>query len=894
MRCCGLTENYASISVLLPRWAYGGCVPTYDFVARPIHILEGLLPWIVFGLIVVLVLAIVTFVSLRVLDFRRLFRQSSVLLELTPPSGTDKTPEATSQLFAVLHGLGSSRSFVDKLLLRKVTFSLEVVSTRQLGIRYVIRVNEADAPSFEHTIWSYLPDAKLRRVNDYVVTNRIGRQARVIEAKQTGHYAYPLRTQFMLDQHDSMAYLTGAMTKLASGELVALQLVVSPAKIRGAATLSQRLFQNLEMVGSLGRNGGGSMSGVFSAMNSFLFSITESVGDVYHGSSSPGPQPAGALVTHQQQVAAGIKPARVLSAFEQELATSIHDKLSQPLFRVSIRAYILAENINGQKQRERAVGDWLSSFGDPQFQALRVKRELPGRPLEPYRRKLFAHRMPSFLARNSGVFSASEIAELYHVAHTEAAKTENIVRSLSKTLPAPISLKGAADFDVVIGRNVHHGAETLIGLTAAERQKHVYVLGGTGNGKTTMLEYAIVQDIERGKGVAVVDPHGDLAEKLLGYIPKARIKDVIYFNPADLGHPVGLNLLEIPAGLKSDELIEAKDFITESVVSLMRKVFSSDDTGGHRIEYILRNTIHTALTIEGATLFTIYDLLTDTKYRKKMVRSIEDPKLQNFWKFEFDKAGDFQQVKTASGVTAKIGRFQFSASAQRILSQPKSTIDFDEILNGKILICNLAKGLLGEDTSSLFGISILAKLQLAAYRRVRVRQEERRPFYLYVDEFQNFATMSFVQMLSEARKYRLFLTMAEQTTSQQDDQKMVQTILANVGTVICFRSGNPADERQLLPLFSPYIQEGEIANLPTYNFYGRLSAVLSQEPVSGETLVLEKIPNVATAKLVIDASRRRYAVKYVAPDNYVLVSSNTTASIQKNSLGAEINARPGD
>jgi type IV secretory pathway VirB4 component len=174
-----------------------------------------------------------------------------------------------------------------------------------------------------------------------------------------------------------------------------------------------------------------------------------------------------------------------------------------------------------------------------------------------------------------------------------------------------------------------------------------------------------------------------------------------------------------------------------------------------------------------------------------------------------------QKVKMAAGITAKIGRFLFSASAKRVLEQPRSTIDFDEILDGKILICNFSKGLLGEDTSELFGIAILAKLQLASLRRARIKQANRKPFYLYVDEFQNFATPSFVQMLSEARKYKLYLTMAEQTTSQQDEQQMVNIILANVGTVICFRSGNPSDEKLVLPLFEPYIEKGEIANLPS-------------------------------------------------------------------------------
>jgi hypothetical protein len=216
----------------------------------------------------------------------------------------------------------------------------------------------------------------------------------------------------------------------------------------------------------------------------------------------------------------------------------------------------------------------------------------------------------------------------------------------------------------------------------------------------------------------------------------------------------------------------------------------------------------------------------------------------------------------AAGITAKIGRFLFSASAKQILEQPRSTIDFDDIINsGKILICNFSKGLLGEDTSELFGITVLAKLQLASLRRARIEHDERRPFYLYVDEFQNFATASFVQMLSEARKYRLFLTMAEQSTSQQDDQQMVSIILANVGTVICFRTGNPQDEKALLPLFKPFIDEGEISNLPAYNFYAKLSAIKAQEPLSGQTLLLESEGSKDTAQAVKALSQVAFAKK---------------------------------
>ena len=793
--------------------------------------------------------------TLKLLAFRRLWRQPAVCLELTPPASADRLSSATENLFAALHGLRDSRTLPARLLGWSSVFSLEVVSTKNQGIRYMLRIAESDASSFERVIASYLPDVKFARVPDYM--GSVGaKTVRVLTAKQSSYYAYPLRGQGMLEEHDPMAYLAGAMTKLSDGELMAAQIVIEPVRLRSARTIASHMMNNEEIVYQLGKrrfSGGKSLD----LINSALFGLAEGVGEISHG-------PAQVTKTSQataqkQQAAMKLKPARTLSQIEQELSEAVHAKISAPLYKANLRVIIVADSKDEVRHRARGIRDWLALFSVTGFQSLVLRRQVFGTVAGRYRLWLYANRLPGLWRKSRLVLSSAELADLYHFPHNQSARVENVARSLSKTLPAPVSLKGGATLDVVLGINHHHGTDTIIGLTAAERERHVYVIGGTGNGKTTMLQYAIVQDIRNGKGLAVVDPHGDLAETLLKYIPKERVKDVIYFNPDDLGYPIGLNILELNPELAGDDLLREKDFLTESVISMFRKIFSDDDTGGHRIEYVLRNAIHTALTVEGATLFTVYNLLNDPKYCKKIIKTLKDPDLVSFWKNEFGKAGGFQQVKMVAGITAKIGRFLFSASAKRILEQPKSTINFDDILNGKILICNLSKGLLGEDTSELFGIAILAKIQLAALRRARTKQAERQPFYLYVDEFQNFATPSFVQMLSEARKYKLFLTMAEQSTSQQEDLRTVNIILANVGTLICFRSGNPADERMVLPLFMPYVTEGEIANLPSYNFFMRVAAIAAQEPFSGETLLLEDGGDERTANRIVELSRSSYA-----------------------------------
>lgn len=861
-------------------------MPT-DTLTLWLHKLEMLLPIVVAVVIVFLVVVRLLVILLNLADIWHLWRRKSVFIELTPPAQTNKTSAATQRLFSVLHGMEGSRTMRDKLLRRRVAFSAEIVASREQGIRYVLHVPEHDADSYEHVISSYLPEAKYRRIDEYLPLDVGSSSTTALSFRQTGHFAYPIQTQEMLEDHDPVGYINGAMTQLQTGELMIFQLVASPVKVKDALIIQNRLAHNEALVTRLGR--GHSLGGsVYGVINTVLFGLIDLVGDILHGPSrSYNPNINAAI--RRQETASMSKPARTLSAIEQQLADSVNQKLERPLFAVDLRVLIVMNNPDRAIQRAKDIRNALDAFKLPKYQSLTARFDLPFRLRSRYHLTQLRHRLPSVFSQRSSILSDTELAGIYHFPHSMTAKTENVVKSLSKQLPAPLSLKKSAEFDVVIGRNQYHGVSTDIGLTAAERERHVYIIGGTGNGKTTMMEYAIVQDIRNGKGVAVVDPHGDLAEKLLGYIPEDRIKDVIYFNPSDLKFPIGLNLLELPEGLEGDELLDARDFITEAIISIMRKIFSDDDSGGHRIEYILRNTVQTALTIKDSTLFTVFDLLTDAKYRRKIQKSLTDQKLKNFWVGEFGKAGDMQKVKMAAGVTAKIGRFQFSASAERILSQPKSTINFEEILDGKILICNLAKGLVGEDTSELFGISILAKLQLAAYRRVKFRQENRKPFFIYVDEFQNFATVSFVQLLSEARKYKVFLTMAEQSTSQQEEQRMVNTIFANVGTIICFRSGNPADEAMVLPLFSPYIEPGELANLPTYNFYARLSATTSQEPLSGMTVVLSDKPSDPVSREVIESSRLLYATQH--QDNQAKASLQT---IGVSTVHSETASMPGD
>ncbi len=789
----------------------------------------------------------------KFINQRHLKRREMVWLELTPPSSIEKTPEATEQLFSVIHGARAARHLKDKALNRSPVMSFEIVSTRREGIRYLIQVEKDRSAYIQKAITSYIPNSKVKEVEH----KDMGGNS-VIEFKETGHYVLPLTLTSMIEQHDPLSYITGAMTKLSDDEQITLQLVAKPVRLREASILSHRILGNENILQQVQ----GKQLSVFGRFSRILGNATSGMTDltseVYMGTTYGHKNYYDSKSKQRQSQVPGStrdRPSRTLSAFELELMETMHRKVTQPLFQVNLRILVKSDEA---KEHSIALRSALDGFSVPPYQSLKAKAYLP--ILSGMRQKLAENRLPSLTRRSAIILASSELASLYHFPSSNISKTDNMITSLSRTLPAPVSLKSGRKLAVTVGDNHHHGTITPIGLTEAERERHLYIIGGTGNGKTTMLFYGILQDIHAGNGIAVLDPHGDLAERILRYIPKDRLEDVIYMNPDDLSHPIGMNLLELTDGMSGDDLLREKDLITEATISVLRKIFSEDDSGGHRIEYVLRNAIQTALTLENPTLFTIFELLNDAKFRRKVVKGLEDKNLKDFWDNELGKAGEFQRVKMAAGITAKIGRFLFSASARRVLEQHKSTIDFEDILaSRKILICNFSKGLLGEDTSTLFGTTVLAKLQTAALRRARLSQDDRTPFYLYVDEFQNFATMSFVQMLSEARKYKLFLTMAEQSTSQQDEQRLVEIILANVGTIVCFRSGSPADERLVLPLFSPFINQGEIANLPAYSYYVRIAAIEAQEPMSGMTVVVKDAGSSDVAKRVIESSRSLYA-----------------------------------
>ena len=396
------------------------------------------------------------------------------------------------------------------------------------------------------------------------------------------------------------------------------------------------------------------------------------------------------------------------------------------------------------------------------------------------------------------------------------------------------------------------------GIKRDDRRRHFYVVGKTGMGKTAMLFNMIIQDIQRGEGVAVVDPHGELVEDLLDFIPPKRINDVIYLNPSDLEYPIAFNILE-----SVDD--EYKHLVSSGLMGVFTKIWAN--MWSARMEYILNNCILALLDSPGNTLLGINRLLVDKEYRKKIVSKIKDPVVKAFWVEEYANYNERFRTEAIAPIQNKVGQFLSSAVIRNIVGQSKSTIDMREIMdNRKILILNLSKGRIGEDNSALLGAMMITKIQLAAMSRVDIPESERKDFYLYVDEFQNFATESFADILSEARKYRLNLIMAHQYIAQLTSvsgggrvTKVKDAVFGNVGTIAMFRIGAP-DAEELIKEFEPYFVEEDLVNLTKYHIYLRLMIDgVASKPFSATTLPPTKIESKGAREKVVQVSRERYA-----------------------------------
>jgi len=398
------------------------------------------------------------------------------------------------------------------------------------------------------------------------------------------------------------------------------------------------------------------------------------------------------------------------------------------------------------------------------------------------------------------------------------------------------------------GRTVFKNRDLIFGIKDEDRRRHLWAIGKTGTGKSTLIANMAIDDMKKGRGIAIIDPHGDLSDTIMNYVPASRINDVIYFNPIDRDRPVRINILEVrdPA---------QRELVVSGIVAIFNKLYGH--SWGPRLEYILRNTLLALSETPGATLVDVPRMLTERNYRQQVVANLKDVVIRRYFENEFERMSEKMMQESIAPILNKVGQFVSSPLIRAIIERPQSSIDMEEIMNeGKILIANLSQGKLGEDNAALVGAMLITKFQLAAMNRVERAESDRRDFYLYVDEFQNFATTSFIKILSEARKYKLNLTMANQYMAQIP-LEVQKAILGNAGSIISFTIGAD-DARIIMKEFGDVFTDKDLVNLENFQIAVRLMV----DSMSGRAFVARTLPLPASKnqnrEKVIRVSRERW------------------------------------
>ncbi len=492
---------------------------------------------------------------------------------------------------------------------------------------------------------------------------------------------------------------------------------------------------------------------------------------------------------------------------------AITSKCSKVGFLTSIRIISVSPTIEGAKANLSNLKSTFSQFASNQnsFSGTSIR----------YKQSFmldFIYRYQNLWGLNS-ILSVDELATIWHLPN-KTIETPHIFWLTAKTSPASGEFP---ETGLWLGRSLYRGQERNIYMGETDRMKHMYIIGRTGTGKTELLKSMIIQDMRAGRGLCFMEPHGDGIEELLELVPPERAEDVILFDPSDKARPIGLNLLEVA---NYDEM----HIVASSIINLMYKLYDPHRTGmvGPRFEHAIRNAMLTVATVPGATFVEVNRALTDQKYVQEILPGVKDPIVKRYWTDQIAQTSDFHKSETLDYIASKFGRFVTNEMIRNIIGQPKSTLNFREAMdNGKIVFLKLAKGLLGEEDSNFLGNVLVPKILSAALSRQEIPKEQRRPFFLYVDEFQNFATPDFAQMLSEVRKYGVGLILANQFVSQIDEQ-VRDAIFGNTGTQMTYRVG-VQDAAILAKEFEGVFNETDLANVPAQNIY--VKTVVNGTPV---------------------------------------------------------------
>jgi len=735
-----------------------------------------------------------------------------VLCRILIPKKNEKTPAAAELFFAALHGI---YDYTSKF---QPTISFEIVSINKF-IQFYFYAPRYLKEFIESQFYAQYPDVEISEAEDYTTKLIQGKAGVGVDLQTTKRDIYPIKT-FQSFDVDPLSSITSILSQLDQNEELWIQICISPVddkwqKQSEAYVASVKAGHNPDetILKTIGK-------GVFS----FLRGLAESVQSPTESQTAKTPE---------------------ISAAVQAGLGGIESKATKLGFQTKIRIVSLSDDPNKARQRLNSV---LGAF--KQFNQTQLNGFIHGKILE----KDLA--IQSYQKRQLGpkpyILNIEELASIYHLpAETVETPSMDYAGSRKGEPPQNLPLAGTEQEDQIsiIGKTNFRGTEKLFGIKIPDRALHIYSIGKTGTGKSTLLKQMIIDDICKGRGVAVADPHGDLINDVLEYIPENRVDDVVYFSPADREYPIGFNLFENVSP-------EYKNIVASGIVSVFKKIFG--ESWGPRLEYILRNVVLGLLDYPGATLLSVLKVLNDTKFRRGVVEKITDPVIRDFFINEYERYDQKFRTEAVAPIQNKVGQFLSSTIIRNIVGQKNSCINIRKIMDEKkILLIDLSIGKIGEDNSALLGSLMITKIQMSAMGRADIPKEKRVPFYLYVDEFQNFATDSFAVILSEARKYGLSLTVTNQYIAQMSEN-VANAIFGNVGTLITFRVG-AKDAEFLNKEFVPVFEPSDLTNLSNYNIYLKMSIDgVTSAPFSAKT-VLPEFKKTNIVEKIINQSRSKYS-----------------------------------
>ena len=785
-----------------------------------IHIILSPIIWIP----LVGIFAYLTYRNYKKSNRLKVLNIDSVLLMLEIPRTNDKKELAAEQLFASLHGILRDKNELKTSGGVQEHLSFEIVSAKG-QIRFYVWVPRILQSFVEGQIYSQYPTVQIYKMDEDYVDNR--HRHTVVYSSEltlTENSALPIKT-FDSFEVDPLAGITGTLAKLDAdrGEELWIQILTRPIADDWHKSTTDKWITSIKS--------GGGMS---------LFGSTFDLRWVAQLFAALWKPPEGGIGGDAKTVE--------ISERDKTRISKAEEKATKLGYQVKIRlAYLGADEINAKLNMQALVGTF-KQFNSTNLNGFKVL----GSTFEP--EALDAYKLRQF-TDDGFILNISELASVYHLPHT-SVETPNIVWAASKTAEPPAKLpvltgNPAEDENVsAFGLTNFRGINHQFGLLRRDRSRHVYIIGQTGAGKSGLLELFALSDIFYNQGYCIIDPHGDFAVNNLRFIPESRVKDVVYFNPADTAHPVAFNPLELSDPAR-------KPNVSSEVIGVLKRMFG--ESWGPRLEHILRYTLLALLDRPETTLLDISRMLTDKDFRKETLEYCKDVTVLQFWKQEFGTWGDKQVTESIAPVLNKVGAFTANPIIRNIIGQPKSSFDVRKIMDeGKILVVNLSKGLIGEDNAGILGAFLVTKVQLAAMSRSDIPDvKDRRPFYLYVDEFQNFATDSFAVILSEARKYGLNLTVANQYIAQMTDS-VRDAVFGNVGTTISFRVS--ADDAPLLvKQFEPTFDASDLIQMNNRHFI--ISMIINGEKVPAFSATTLSIPEPPKDNLdaIIESSREKYS-----------------------------------